>query len=371
MKMRFLRRGLPGGSAPIGWSEPLGSLVLAALIAVAILLPTAGSSAAELKAIETLKLRLALGSTPAPALPNSVLWLAKDLGFYKGEGLEVELIELGGTPLVIATMIAGEVDVGNVSTSDVIRLVATKSLGMRVIHSPDARLYFLISSRDDIKSVSSLQDRTFAIARIGSADHSLSMVVLKALGVNPAALQLIAIGSPSTRAQALVARRVDATTLSLATWVTVQKNAGVRVLVDHNDYFNTVPVVAKVNAVTPKVIKEKPEHLRRFTAAILKASRYFAENQQAWVDAMAKRRPDLDRTDIANLWKTFKSAWAVNGLMNLDLYKKSADFFYQTSVLEKVPRIEVSDWAETRFVDEVLKEIGVYAKFDDPGRPIR
>ena len=57
--------------------------------------------------------------------------------------------------------------------------------------------------------------------------------------------------------------------------------------------------------------------------------------------------------------------------MNLDSYKKSADFFYQTGALEKVPKIDVSEWAETRFVDQVLKEIGTYAKFDPTGRSLQ
>ncbi|HET8564647.1 MAG TPA: ABC transporter substrate-binding protein, partial [Candidatus Binatia bacterium] len=164
-------------------------------------------SAAESKSSE-LKLRLGLGSAPAPVLPNSVLWLAKDAGFYKREGLAVELNEFKGTPLVIAAMIAGEIDVGNVGTADVIRLVATKAQPMRAIHSPDARLYFLIAARDEIKSVTDLQGKTFAVSRIGSVDHSLSMIVLRALGVNPANLTSIAIGAPSTRAQALAAGRV-------------------------------------------------------------------------------------------------------------------------------------------------------------------
>jgi hypothetical protein len=55
-------------------------------------------------------------------------------------------------------------------------------------------------------------------------------------------------------------------------------------------------------------------------------------------------------------------------LMNLEAYKKSADFYYQAGTLEKAPRIEVGEWADTRFVDGVLKEIGTYANFDPPGR---
>jgi NitT/TauT family transport system substrate-binding protein len=344
----------------------------AAFIATGLLLSTIDcGAAAELKSTEPLKLRLGLGSAPAPALPNSVLWLAKDLGFYKREGLDVELNEFKGTPLVIAAMIAGEIDVGNVATSDVIRLVATKGVTMRAIHSPDARLYFLIAARDDIKSAAALQGKNFAVSRIGSVDHTLSSIVLKALGVNPASITMVAIGTPSTRAQALAAGRVDATTLSLATWITIRKEAGVKVLVDHNAYFDAASVVEKVNAVTSKVMEEKPDHLRRFTAAILKASRHFAENQDAWLEAIGKRRPDIDRAEAANLWAGFKTAWAVNGLMNLDSYRRSADFFYQAGILEKVPKIEISEWTETRFVDEVLREIGVHARFDAPGRALR
>lgn len=93
-----------------------------------------------------LTLRIGMGSAPAPALPNSVNWLAKDLGFYKREGLDVEISEFQGTPLAIAAMISGDIEVGNVSTSDVIRMSASKSQPMRAIHSPDARLYFLIAA---------------------------------------------------------------------------------------------------------------------------------------------------------------------------------------------------------------------------------
>ena len=125
---------------------------LITLLVLGLLLHAAPSIAAEAKPKEVLRLRVGLGSSPVPPLPNSVLWLAKDLGFYQREGLDIELIEFQGTPLAIAAMISGDIDVGNVSTSEVIRLTASKSAPMRAIHSPDARLYFLIAARDEIKS---------------------------------------------------------------------------------------------------------------------------------------------------------------------------------------------------------------------------
>ena len=110
-----------------------------ALFATLALQTTNVIDAAESKPREMLKLRLGLGSAPAPPLPNSVLWLAKDLGFYAREGLAVALAEFQGTPLVIAAMISGDVDVANVSTSDVIRMNATKNQSMRAIHSHPCR----------------------------------------------------------------------------------------------------------------------------------------------------------------------------------------------------------------------------------------
>src|SRR5262249_34463670 len=171
------------------------TMKLTALIALAFLSIStpAPLGAAEPKPKEPLKLRLGLGSAPAPPLPNSVLWLAKDLGFYQREGLDVELTEFQGTPLAIAAMISGDVDVANVSTSDVIRMTATKGQPMRAIHSPDARLYFLLAARNEIKTLSALHGKTFAVARIGSVDHSLTTNALEALGVNPAGITFIPI----------------------------------------------------------------------------------------------------------------------------------------------------------------------------------
>jgi NitT/TauT family transport system substrate-binding protein len=334
-------------------------------------LQAGASYAVEPKPKEPLKLRVGVGSSPVPPLANSVLWLAKDLGFYQREGLDIELIEFQGTPLAIAAMISGDIDVGNVSTSEVIRLAATKGQRMRAIHSPDARLYFLIAARDKIETTHALQGKTFAVARLGSLDHIQSMLTLKSLGVNPASLTVVAMGVPATRAQALVVGRVDATSISLGTWTTIRREPGVKILVDHNTFFENTSVVEKVNAATSKVIEEKPEQLRRFTAAIVKTSRYFAENQEAWVAAVTKRRAKLDRGDAMNLWNEFKTSWSVNGLMNLETYKKTSEFYYQTPAFEKVPRIEVNEWTDSRFIDDVLRELGVNAKFDSPGRTIR
>src|SRR3979409_1921178 len=93
--------------------------------------PTQSAAAAAGTPKDVMKLRVGTATTPAPALPESTLWLARDLGFYQKEGLDVEIIEATATPSVIAAMRSGEVDIGNINSEDVIRLSASNDLEMR------------------------------------------------------------------------------------------------------------------------------------------------------------------------------------------------------------------------------------------------
>jgi ABC-type nitrate/sulfonate/bicarbonate transport system substrate-binding protein len=132
-----------------------------------------------------------------------------------------------------------------------------------------------------------------------------------------------------------------------------------------------VPLVNKGNAVTLKVLNEKPEALRRFTVALMKTSRYLAENKSAWVDGMSKLRPDIARADLEYLWDQFGASWGVNGQLNVGQYQTSTDFLYDQGTFSDLPKIDAASWTDTQFVDAALKDLGVYPNVDDPGRPIK
>ena len=345
---------------------------MAAVIAftLAVLVSACTSARSAPAATTPIKLRVGVAVAPPPALPESALWLARDLGFYKNEGLDVDIVELEATPSLVTAMRTGDVDLGDINYEDVIRLTATKSLEMRTISSASGRNFFMVVGKNSITSVSELRGHSYAIARVGSQDHVLTSKVLAIKGVPADAVDYVSIGAPSVRAQALAAGQVDATTLSLATWLSVQKQSDLKVLVDVDDYFNALPLVNKGNAVTTHVLSEKTEALRRFTAALIKTSRYLAENKSGWVDAMAKLRPEMARTDLEYLWDQFGSSWAVNGQLNLRGYQTSNDFLYEHGSFNDAPKIDAREWVDTQFVDAALKELGVYADVDDPGRPI-
>src|SRR5919201_7060238 len=99
--------------------------------------PAATQPAAAAK--DVMKLKVGVALTPAPALPESALWLAKDLGFYQKEGLDVDITEVNATPSLITALRAGEIDIGDINSEDVIRLTASKDLEMPTIKSASGR----------------------------------------------------------------------------------------------------------------------------------------------------------------------------------------------------------------------------------------
>jgi NitT/TauT family transport system substrate-binding protein len=250
-------------------------------------------------------------------------------------------------------------------------LNATKSLELRMIGGSGAAGQantFMVISRDNIGSLEELRGKSFAVARIGSYDDTLAKQFFRVRGLDPSELQLLALGDPNVRIQALIAKQIDATLTSVSTWVSIRNQPGIKILASFDEVNKAVPTWPSGNAVTAQVARDKAEQLRRFTRAVVKVSRFFATNKQAWVDAMAKRRTDMDPSDLAELWDLFAHGWAVNGGMNLSDYATGADLLYSTSPdFAQVPRIGLTEWADSQFVDGVLHDLGVDPSMDATG----
>lgn len=106
--------------------------------------------------------------------------------------------------------------------------------------------------------------------------------------------------------------------------------ARLRILVDRAEVRAVASPVQKVNAVTRSVFERKLEQLKRFTIAIFKASRYLAEGKDLWVNATARYWQKVNRADLGELLRMYKTSWAVNGQMNLIVYQETASFLYRS-----------------------------------------
>lgn len=140
-------------------------------------------------------------------------YVAKDLGFWREEGLEVDFKTSGGSGAAIQQMIAGQVDGGVPSTPATMQALS-RGQGLRSFYQySTGTLFYLKVARDSpIQSVRDLKDKTIGISEAGGGEVPLIKAAVKGVGLDPEQdVRLIPIGegSPSTF-EAIKGGRVDA-----------------------------------------------------------------------------------------------------------------------------------------------------------------
>ncbi len=332
----------------------LGLAVLASLAGVA---PSAAAP-----------FRIIITETETPLVPNSVIDLASRLGYYKRNGVDVELVRVPATPSAVAALRSGQGDMANIALDSALQLVARNQMKLKGVTSPDKALPFIIASSKQFTDIKQLVGKTFGVSRIGSVDFLVSRTVFAKLGVEPDSVKYVVIGQPPVRAQALVGNRVDATVFSIGVWLSLNDRSNINMLVDQKAYNDAAPFVTKLNVVTDVVAKDRAKEVEGIVKATIEASRDFATNPKAWVEAMVAARPDVKRDDLETLAERYKDNWSVNGGINMAALKYTTDTIYTDAEWNGVRKVEPAEWIDTGFADKALAALGVSSLTDPTGR---
>lgn len=312
--------------------------------------------------------KLIVTETQTPLVPNSVADLAIGLGYYQRAGVDVQLVRVQQTPSAVAALRSGEGDMANIAIDTALQLVGRDQMKLKGVVSPDKALPFLIAAKKTLATPKDLDGKVFGVARVGSADYTLSRVVLAKLGVNVDSLQYLAVGQPPVRAQSLAAGQIDATSVSIGVWLSMPDKSAVQALVDQANFYKLAPFVSKLNVVTADVAQKKAKEVAAVVRGIIMASRDFAKDPKLWVAAMEKARPDVKPADLEALGEAYRKEWSVNGGLNLDEVKFTTDTEYQSPDFKDLRRVEPSEWIDTSFIDGVLKDVGTDPTSDPTGR---
>ncbi|ULB10063.1 ABC transporter substrate-binding protein [Cereibacter azotoformans] len=301
--------------------------------------------------------RLIISDLETPLVPNSVVDLALTNGYFERAGVEVELVRVQQTPMAMAALQAGEGEMANVSTDALLQMVARGTSDLRAVMSPNKSLPFLIAARPDITDPAQLEGRSFGIGRLGSLDHSLSAKVLAAKGVDMDRMDLVPLGQPAVRAQALLAGQVDATTMSIGTWTAMPDRDSVSILVGMDDYFAAAPVTTKVNVVTTEVLESRRAEVEAVIEALVLASRDF-QDPDLWVERMVVARPDVAREDLMVLAEAYRNSWSVDGGLTREELKVTTEWMYGTEDFQGLRPVGLEEWTDFGPLETVLRKLG-------------
>lgn len=272
---------------------------------------------------------------------TTVYQVALAKGFFKEEGLEPEMIQMNPRLGGLAVM-NGEIEFTTTFGSTLRAIIAGLPIKFVAI-SVRKTDHFLIS-RPELKTVQELRGKRLGVATLFGTDQLAAEEMMQSKGLNPGAMQVVALGDAPVRVQALRAGLVEAIAMNSPHDLALIKS-GYNALAGPQDLKRALPLAGL--AVKDSLPKEKPRLIKHALRAVLKSHRFIFDNKQ-------------ETTRIMMQWLSQPLEAAARSyemaLLTLSRNGEIADDDLELLTEKKRPLNEVRDYTLLR---EAQKELGI------------
>ena len=200
----------------------------------------------------------------------TALWVARDRGLFKKYGLEMQYILIPRSPLAVAALIAGEIDVAIIGPGHLIS-AGTSGGDLIGIANFFQKLDYRLNARPDMKKADDLRGKRIAISGPGSTSHLVTMLALQSLNIEVMQAKITLLTIPGTelnRRLALETGSVDATTLR-GSIGDLYGNKGFNVLYNFKNTGMTLPQSMLVT--TRRTAAAKPQVIDAYLRTMIEA----------------------------------------------------------------------------------------------------
>jgi len=223
--------------------------------------------------------------------------IAAQKGFYRDEGLEVEIVLIRGA-VGMQALLGGSVDYTSAAGS--IIAAATRAVPVRLVLVVNSKPQFDLVGAADIKSVAQLKGKFIGISSRGGAVDLLTQLILTQNGLTPNKdATLLVIGAPEELVLALKTGRIAACLLTQPRQQMLYREGFTR-LAYSGDYFSSYPTGGV--GTTEDKIKNNPAEVLGFVRASLKGLQYFAQHRGESVELISKYLGIKDRSLAAEVY---------------------------------------------------------------------
>jgi hypothetical protein len=355
---------------------------IAALALVAFLASACGTSsssstpAASGSALKPLSLTVALPWQPPAPLCCMMEEAAQNAGLFAKEKLTVNFVHQVGSALPIQTLVAGRADLTGAAAPAGIAAYTNGASDVRYIGGVLNSNYeltnigFLFAGTKGITKPANLRGKRIGLAASASPSDpgyvEISGLLAEA-GLSPADVNWVVIGNQGLRDSALLAGRIDFTTISIADVPTIESNGNYHVL-------DLKPGSSQFQGwqgcecwwTTTSVLSDpdKAEAIQRYMAATLQMSRELISSESTFVRYATEFDPSFADETAAQqrfAWSFQREQYQPNGCFNLTEMQQYLTQYYLKSVDPgaKGKLSKVTQFASSKMIKAVLGKIGV------------
>ena len=234
---------------------------------------------------------------------------AKEVGLFKKYGLDVEIVYIPGGSTVVQSMIAGDVQFGRGSATEVVT-AHLAGFPLKILTALINKFVYSFVTPMSIARPQDLKGKAVAVSRFGSGSDFITRLALKSWGLEPVKdVTILQIGNSPERLAAVAGGKVQGSILSLSQTPRAKK-LGLRVLADLSQIDAEYPQgVLYASAV---LIEKRPDLITAFLKAYVEGIQQFKTNRPAAYNIIAKNSGIKDRSDIEEYHKVLTTKFLLD-----------------------------------------------------------
>ena len=302
---------------------------------------------------------------------DAPFYIAYDKGFFKDEGLDVDLIVLDSGAKVIAPLGTGELDVGSGALSVGFWNALVRGIKFRIVadrgHAQPGYLYQTVFMRKDLidsgqfKSLKDLKGLRMGFAAQGVTSLSLLNEAAKYAGIKFEDITPVYLSFPQQIA-ALQNKALDGTLL-IEPQATVAVNAGYGVrFMDTNEFYPYQQI--SVIFFSDKFATQRKDVAEKFMRAWLRGVRSYndaiKDGKIVGADEIVATMAKSFNMNPVLVREMYSQAVDVTGAVNAAGVQKDLDFFLAQGWV--TGQIKASDVIDMSFAQKASAELGPYQR---------
>jgi ABC-type nitrate/sulfonate/bicarbonate transport system substrate-binding protein len=295
------------------------------------------------------RIRMALAARSTTSMP---FFVAKERGFFREEGLDVELIVMQAIQTIQATL-GNSTQFASATGSAV--SAAVQGADIKVIFAVTDRPSFDLIVQPEITNIQQLRGKKIGTGGVGSLAEILARRILIANKVPLEDVAILATGPSHVTYTALKAKVIDAAPLQMPLTFTAQ-DEGFRKLASARDVYQSVQGGL---ATTKTLLTEQPELVTKVVRAMLRATRLIKSDKKFTIDFLKGPWVDLGKNPekiAARVYEVAAPDFLENGLVSDEVQKQMiADASVRIKPKQPVLPEQAFDFSVVRKVAATLK----------------
>lgn len=221
---------------------------------------------------------------------EAALFVARDHGFFRKHGVDVELVYVSSAPVAIASLTHGDSQMNTGSPSGPILGAMAGGLDLVFVAGLVNKLTGTMVATREIKNPSDLKGKTIGVTSMGGGNWAFTMLALERWGLDLKRdkITLRVIGSDSVRTQAIATGAIDATQLSAYSYASALQRQGHTLLADMRDW--SMPYQGTTVLARRNFVNQSPEIVEGVLTALVEAIAFIQDpaNKPAVLKTLAK-----------------------------------------------------------------------------------